>query len=157
MCDIHHSAKPGRDPMLYTAYRELCHSDANGRIQEEIWALHFGYGVRSRWPCEQQGQYEVLLATLCDNEVHDIRKSLGLPSGDVFADQKEAFDSRCRDLISIRLAGAPDMTAQGLLIAQAMMGSVRARATQTGLTSRTVHPERGLRQGKRLATDWFCC
>ena len=143
--------------MAFMAYRELCHSDACGRIQEELWALLYGESVEAGWHAKQQGRCETLLVMLCDNEVHDVRKALGLPSGDVFVDQKEAYDSRCRDLVTIKLGQIKKMSARGLLSASAMMASSLVRVVRGGYASKRALPPKGLRQGKRLATDLFCC
>ena len=101
--------------------REFCHSDACGHGQEELWAFLFGESVEASWHQRQHGRCETLLDMLCDKEAHDIRAALGLPSGDVFADQREAYESRCGDILITQLEKTGKVTARGLVSASAMM------------------------------------
>ena len=68
----------------------------------------------------QDGGGDVLAAALVDLETHAVRLSLGLPSGDLHADKKEAFDTQWKDEVVFHLQDRAGIQGRALLLADAL-------------------------------------
>ena len=114
--DNYHEYKPGRERQEYKSYRVLGLNDSFGRLQEELWAGRYDTACRNAWPKTQVGNWETAVVTIYGQETHAIRAAIGLPSGDLYADQQEAFDSRWRALALLPMAANGSLKGRSLRI-----------------------------------------
>ena len=137
--------------MQYTSYRELTLSATEGRLQEEFWFVKCGSQVKDAVGYLQDGLGNSLIANAGSMEVHRIRKALGLPSGDIFTDEMEAFDRRSRDEIIIALGENARLDPPFIILASEMIASTTLRVLHQGLVSKVFQPQIGVAQGRKLS------
>ena len=97
-----------------------------------------------------------MVANLSSVETHRIRLIHGLPSGDLFTDEMEAFDRRSRNGIIVEMHEQAQLDAPFLILADAMISNATLRVLHTGFASAVFKPTVGVAQGKKLSPIQYC-
>ena len=92
---------------------------------------------------------------LADIEVHAMRAAIGLPSGDLYADAHEAYDSRARELAIHSAAHWGGVGSRALLVLKDILDCTRLRVVRGQLHTSYIRPKIDMPEGKKLSPGLY--
>ena len=126
------------------------------RVFEELWALEAMDELKVAAGELQGGFGDSMVENATSMNTHGIRKSLQLPSGDIFVDRREAFDRKTREEILMAIAEAKNISPRLWLMARAAIQGSTLRVVFRGQLSTTISPQVGVQEGRKLSPDLYC-
>ena len=93
--------KPGRDSMELASQRYLSLCKVELRTMEALLGTRTIDLLWKHAGPEQMGRVNCLFSVFVDLEVHLIREALNLPSGDLFTNAEDAFDTTTPEMVTV--------------------------------------------------------
>lgn len=154
--DLHHKRKPGTLRLHYGGYRVLGLSQAEGRLQEELWFTLVGSAPWEAVGEHQDTRKDCVIVALANMLAFDARIPQGLPVGMVWGGRKEAFDTAWRVPTLINMRQRVRLVGRMFAIPDSVLARTRVLVIKGNQRSSFCLPRVGFVEGWKLSPVEFC-